>query len=465
METIAQKIARITRETTLERLPREAVGHAKLLTLDVLASMVGARDLVSSVIARQTALELGGPPEASVIGDGRKISAPAAAFANAVQCYGLDFVDDHNESNAHPSPATFPVSLALSEALRLSGRRFLEAVCLGNEVVCRMGSAYLGEMYYQGFHPTSTCGTMGAAVSAAKLMDLGEDCVTAAQGIAGSMVAGLMAWNSQGSFTKRLQAGHPALNAILAARMAEKGFGGPADIYEGRDGLLHAYSYRDRCDASRLTEGLGEDWIFAKSSFKIYPCCRYSGGHLDCCLDLVERYHPKAEDIAAVHIRSSKYTMQLLAAERKWSPQNVVDLQFSMPYQAAAAFVFGRFTVHELDTGHLENPGIRRLMAAVRVTENPEFEKRYPEHYSCAVEITMKDGSRYETAVDDPKGDWRNPVAPEEIENKFRTLSDMVWHSPEKTDRVIRFVQDLEDQPDLSLLAGILTGQQAAVTN
>ena len=44
---------------------------------------------------------------------------------------------------------------------------------------------------------------MGGVVSAAKLMKLDEQKVSYAQGIAGSAVAGLMAWNTQGSFTKR----------------------------------------------------------------------------------------------------------------------------------------------------------------------------------------------------------------------------------------------------------------------
>ena len=86
------------------------------------------------------------------MGSKDKVAAPNAAFANAIQCYGLDFVDDHNESNAHPSPATFPASMALSEMLHRSGKEYIEAVSLGNEVVCRMGTAYLGDMYYQGFH-------------------------------------------------------------------------------------------------------------------------------------------------------------------------------------------------------------------------------------------------------------------------------------------------------------------------
>lgn len=119
------------------------------------------------------------PAEATIVGSKDKVAAPNAAFANAIQCYGLDFVDDHNESNAHPSPATFPVGMALAESLKKSGKEYIAAVAMGNEVVCRMGTAYLGDMYYQGFHP--------------------------------------------------------AMNAIIAARMASKGFNGPSDIFESED--------------------------------------------------------------------------------------------------------------------------------------------------------------------------------------------------------------------------------------
>ena len=458
-EKIAQKIAKLTVSLKYDDLPAYAVQHAKTLTLDVLASMVGTRDIITSRIARETAEELGGPEEGTIVGSPRKVALPNAAFANAIQCYGYDFVDDHNESNAHPSPATYPVSLALAEYYQKSGREFIEAVCLGNEVVCRLGSAYLGDMYYQGFHPTSTCGTMGAAVSAGKLMDLSEQQDVYVQGIAGSMVAGLMAWNSEGSFTKRLQAGHPAMNAIIAARLAKKGFNGPSDIYEGKDGLLHAYSYLDHYDSKFITEGLGQKWEFASSSIKVYPCCRYSGGHLDACLQLVHQYHPDPEKIKKIHIRSSKYTMRLLAEKRKWHPQNIVDLQFSMPYQAAIAFKNGKVTVDEFDVKYIEDPTVQRLIAVTEVVEDPEFEARYPEHYSSAVEITMEDGTKYEAVIDDPKGDWRNPVTFEDVKNKFRQLANRVYTDPERTEKIIAFVEKLEEQQDMSALMALVNDQ------
>jgi len=457
-KTIATQVAEVTNKLQFGDLPPHAVGYAKTLLLDVLGSMIGTRDLESSLVARAIGEELGGPEEATVIGSGKKVAAPNAAFSNAMQCYSFDFVDDHNESNAHPSPATFPVSLVLSEQMKKSGKDFIMAAALGNELVCRLGSAYLGDMYYQGFHPTSTCGTMGAALSASKLYGLDVQQIIFAQGIAGSMVAGLMAWNSEGCYTKRLQAGHPAMNSIIAARMAGKGFNGPSDIYEGKDGILHAYSFKDHYDGSIITNNFGKDWEFTTSSIKVYPCCRYSGGHTDACLEIVEKFAPKAEDIEKIHIRSSKYTMRLLAEERKWDPQNVVDLQFSMPYQGAIAFVNGKVTVDEFDTKHLDNPLVKRLIAATTVVEDAEFERRYPDQYSSAVTITMKDGTEYTAVVDNPKGDKRNPVTHADVENKFRYLANRIYTDASVAENIVGYVNDLENQTDISELIQIIAG-------
>ncbi|MBW2706602.1 MAG: MmgE/PrpD family protein, partial [Deltaproteobacteria bacterium] len=54
--------------------------------------------------------------------------------------------------------------------------------------------------YARGFHPTGTCGTMGAAVTAAKILGLNQRAMTNALGIAGSMAAGSMEFLSDGAF-------------------------------------------------------------------------------------------------------------------------------------------------------------------------------------------------------------------------------------------------------------------------
>jgi len=455
-KTISQLIAELTLNLRYEDLPDKARRHARNLVMDLMGSMIGSKRIESSRIATELALELDGPPESTVIGHGRKVVAPHAAFANAMQGYAFDFADDHNESNAHPSVATIPVSLAMGEKLHATGKQVIEAIALGNEVVCRLGSAFLGKTYYQGFHPSSTCGTFGATISAAKLLKLDVRQMVNAQGIAGSQVGGLMAWNTSGSYTKRLQAGHPAMVGIISAIMAQKGFDGPPEIIEGTDGFMQAYSYQLQYDTRWITDGLGETWTFADSSIKVYPCCRYSAGHLDACLDIVARHQPDWRKIQRIHIRSSDYTIRLLAMPRKRDPQNVVDCQFSMPWQAAIALIDGKVNVDTFVPGNIFRPDVRELMKKVDWVVDDEFERRYPEHYSCAVHVTMEDGTEYVSVVDDPKGDYRNPVTQKDLEDKFRNLA-LHELDAARVERIIQFVQNIEDVQDIGTLLA-LTG-------
>ncbi len=434
---ISEFIADFTLDAKYEKLPEKALGHARLILLDLLGAMIGTKNLETSQIAAQIALEMGGPEESTIVGYEKKVASPNAAFANALKAYGCDSIDDHNESNSHPSAATIPVSLALGESLHKSGRELIEAIAVGNEVVCRIGSAFLGKMYYQGFHPTSTCGTFGATVSAAKLMKLNREQIINALGIAGSMAAGLMAWNADGSPTKRLQAAHPAMCAIIAARMAEKGFHGPSNIFESEDGFLNSYSYQRIHDARQITDGLGEEWTFATSSIKAYPCCRYSGGHIDACLEIFNKYRPDPAQIEKIQIRSSNYTMKLLAEPRKLDPQSVIDLQFSMFYQAAMALIKGRIGVNEFKMECLEEPWVKELMKVIEVVEDPVFEERYPEHYSSAVTVILKDGRELTAVIDDPKGDSRNPMTMDDVIAKFNDLTGGVNVSEDKAKEII----------------------------
>ncbi|HEC35899.1 MAG TPA: MmgE/PrpD family protein [Anaerolineae bacterium] len=455
-KTISEQIAELAVNLRYDDLPEEARKHAANLVLDLLGSMIGSKNIESSKMATELALELGGPEESTIVGYDRKVAAPNAAFANAIQGYAFDFADDHNESNAHPSVATIPASLALGQKLHASGKEVIEAIALGNEVVCRLGAAFLGKSYYQGFHPSSTCGTFGATISAAKLLRLDFQKMVWSQGIAGSQVGGLMAWNTSGSYTKRLQAGHPAMVGIISALLAQKGFNGPPEIIEGMDGFMQAYSFNREYDTGYITNDLGKVWTFAKSSIKVYPCCRYSAGHLDACLDIVAKYHPDPRKIKQVLIRSSDYTIRLLAAPRKRDPQTVVDAQFSMPWQAAIALIDGKIVIDTFTEKNLHRPDVRELMTRIEWVVDEEFERRYPEHHSSAVTVTMEDGEEYTSVVDDPKGDFRNPVTQKEIEDKFVNLAQREIADEDKIQRIVAFVKDIHQADDINELFALI---------
>lgn len=451
-QKISEQLSDMAVNLRYEDLPREARKHAAVLLLDLLGSMVGSKRIESSQMAAELALELGGPEESNVIGRSRKISAPYAAFANAIQGYAFDYADDHNESNCHPSVATIPASLALGQKLHSTGKELIEAIALGNEVVCRLGASFLGKTYYQGFHPTSTCGVFGVAISAAKLLKLDFKKTVWSLGIAGSQAAGIMEWNAEGSYTKRLQAGHPAMCGLLSAMLSGKGFNGPSSIFEGEGGFLNAYSLNRQYDTNYITKDLGKMWNFSKSSIKVYPCCRYSAGHLDACLQIHAKHHPDSKRIKKISIRSSNYTIKVLTTplERKLKPQTAVDAQFSMPYQAAAALVQGKIDIETFTEKSFKDPEILKVVPKVEWRTDEEFERRYPASYSCAVTVRMEDGQEFTSVVDNPKGDYRNPVTQGEIENKFFSLAKIEIADEGKIRDIMTFVNNIEGANDIN---------------
>jgi len=457
-QKISEQIADVAVNLRYDDLPEEARKHAANLVLDLLGSMVGSKRVESSRMAAELALELGGPEESNIVGYNQKVSAPNAAFANAIQSYAFDYADDHNESNSHPSVATIPCSLALGQKLNSPGKELIEAIALGNEVVCRLGAAFLGKTYYQGFHPTSTCGVFGAAISAGKLLNLDFKKTVWSLGIAGSQAAGLMEWNAEGSYTKRLQAGHPAMCGLLSALLAEKGFNGPSTIIEGESGFLNAYSFNREYDNNYIAKGFGKTWNFSKSSIKFYPCCRYSAGHLDACREIFKTYHPDPKMIKKILIRSSDFTIRLLTTplERKLRPQTTVDAQFSLPYQAAVALMRGDVDIKTFCEENFKDPQVLELIPKVEWQKDEEFERRYPASYSCTVTVTMDNGQEFTSVIDNPKGDYRNPMTQEEIENKFIDLVRIEIDDVGKIKNIIAFVKEIEKANDINELFSLI---------
>ena len=185
--------------------------------------------------------ELGGEPQATVIGLESGLPAANAAFANGMLCHGLDFDDTHSDSVSHVSAVVTPASLAAGEAVGASGRDVLTAIVAGNEVVIRVGMAASGRFHTRGFHPTAVCGIFGGTASVGKLGGLDAETTTRALGIAGSMASGIFAYLEDGTPTKPIHPAWAAHGAHLATRLAHHGAAGPPSVFEGKFGLYHSF--------------------------------------------------------------------------------------------------------------------------------------------------------------------------------------------------------------------------------
>ncbi len=255
--TAASVLARFCAELHWDALDESVKARTRELLLDLIGVALAGSRQPSSPPAAEVAWKLGGSAgRATVIGRRQMATAAWAALANGAAAHAVELDDVTTESSLHPGVAVIPPALALAEELDASPRALLEAIVAGYEVTMRVGNALNpASAYARGFHPTGVAGIFGAAMAAGRLLGLGRDALTTALGIAGTMAAGSLEYLSDGAWTKRLNPGWAGHAGITAAYLAQAGFSGPSTVFEGRLGVLHAYS--DAPLPDRLLADLG----------------------------------------------------------------------------------------------------------------------------------------------------------------------------------------------------------------
>jgi 2-methylcitrate dehydratase PrpD len=454
--TISETIGQIGAKLGYEEIPGEVSQNAKKFILDLLSCILGAKEISSSQIMAETVFELGGKPDSTVLGYGVKTSPMLAALANGTIGHAFDMDDTHREGTLHCSVVVFPAVLAMAEKLGVDGKALLTAFIFGSEVTVRAGAAFVGRTYFQGFHPTGTCGVFGAAAGVSKLLGLGGDKIALALGLAGSQAGGLLEWKAQGTWSKRLQAGHPSMCGVLSALLAQRGYTSPSTVFEGEDGFIRAYSHKDQFDLTRLTDAFGQKWEMAGTSIKVHACCRFSAPLADCALDL-RNQGVTADQVEEILATGSKYTLKVLCdpPERKYKPQNTVDAQFSLPYAVACGIVKGRESIFEFTDEAIKDPEVIKLASKVKWDLDPKAEEVYPKLWPATVIVKTKNGRTYTSHIDFPKGDPENEVPFREVEEKFRLLAGQTI-GKDKIERVIDYCTNLEKLDNVNKLISCL---------
>src|SRR5271166_4828673 len=73
---------------------------------------------------------------------------------------------------------------------------------------------------------------------------------------------------------------------------------------------------------------------------------------------------------------------------------------------------------------------VRAQLKKIEVVADPEIEKVFPALQRAIVSITSVDGRSFTKHLDFPKGDPRNPLTDEEVEEKFSALAEGVLSKP-----------------------------------
>ena len=442
----------------VEDIPATVLDDAKLRVLDIIGVSLAARDTDAARAARNAALRLGGGTESRIWGFGDRSSAASAALANGTQAHTHDFDDTHNESVVHVSAPIVTTALTLGEAVDADGAAVLAAAAAGAEMTCRIGAVAnrAGIMHKRGYHPTGVCGTLGAALTAGRLLGLGAEPMRHAIGNAGSFASGLMECFIDGTWSKRMHPGWAAHGGIAAAYLGAAGFTGPAGVIEGPKGLVASHIGGDGHDFASITAGLGERWSSVQTSFKPYPCGHVVHPFLDAVIALY-REGLRAEQVVRIECPTAPWMLPIMCEPRdvKLRPESDYHAKFSFYYCVAAAMRAGRLGVEAFTDPAIADT--ETLALAARITCIPDPTAPGTDRFKGWVRVETADGRMLERVVDDNWGSPANPMTAEDVRCKFRENAGLVF-PPDRIDAIEETVSRLERLDRISKLIDLLVG-------
>jgi 2-methylcitrate dehydratase PrpD len=332
-------------------LPPAVVDRAKGVTLQALTSALLARDMPASrqALALMQEEEAGGGGAATVLCNGTRLTKAGAAFVNAEMILAGGKWDTFRMLT-HPGTAILPAALVAAETTGASGQNFLTAVAAAYEVMERMAAEFIPTVMARGFHAGPVFGIFGAAVAVAKLQQLDANQIHGAIAQCVNLASGNLEGIRSGG--RSLREGAAVRNALLSVAMARHGTPGGETTLEGDAGFYHAYAGNNlgrltysftghtSTDLGTITQGLGRDWIFLETLYRIYSTAGYNIAHVDVTAKLCEEHNIRYADIdrieAVVNWFETEYPSPAFPTPGSDGKPRVGSTQYFTAYGAVA---------------------------------------------------------------------------------------------------------------------------------
>jgi len=423
-ETITARMARWAAALEFQHLSEDAIYQAKRFLLDSVGCALGGYQQHDVKIALEVLDEVAGRGPATMIGTGKRVDVVSAALANGLMIRCMDYNDIYwKQDPSHPSDI-FPAAIAGCERAKSGGKELIVGLVLGHEFEMRLCEAAFPGIRERGWHH-ATLTAFVSPVVAGRALRLSWEKIQHAIGISASRHCTLGAVTA-GKLTMMKNTVDPMAtqSGMLAALLAEKGYTGPEHVIDGKEGLVHCFGPEWKLHL--LTDGLGEGWRITQCGMKFFPTEALTHAPISAVLDLVKKNDLHPGQVTKIQIRSLARAADILSDPSKYDPRTKETADHSLPYVIAAALVDRQVTPAQFEMAKIMDPTIRAQLQKVEVVADPEIEKVFPALQRVVVTITTSDGQSFTEQLDYPKGDPRNPLTDQEIEEKFSALADGV---------------------------------------
>ena len=448
--TLAQDLADFVHRT--ETLPGPSRDMAIRAMSDLMTAAVAGFESPGGRSARRAGERIWGAGPASVWFSSTRATVPGAGFANAAAASMLDLDDGHRAAAGHPGACIIPAVLATAEACGADAERVLTAIALGYEVAIRVAASR--DLSCLDTLVTGPWCGQGAAAAAAWLRRLPSRQIAQAMAIAGVSAPNLAAVAYSREMGNHVKEGIPWATAtgLSAVDLAATGFTAPLDLWDNE--TLY--------DPTRLTAGLGQDWMIDSTYFKPYGCCRWAHAAIDGLIGLQAETGVRAADIASIRVHTFARALKL---NNDLAPETLEAAQYSVPFCLALAAVRGVEALLPLTATALADREVLDLARRVRITIDPALDAMFSRAVPARVELDTTAG-RLTRTITDPLGEPGNPMTRSDLATKFTTATDGLI-DPGSAALLTRALERLdvgELQPLLAALAAPLKPEEPAQT-
>ena len=446
---VTGRLARYMVEARDRNLPAAVAQDCRHRILDSLAAVVSGAHMKPGEMAIKFVRSQGGVPEVSIFTTDIRTSAINAALVHGMFGHADETDDFEPVTKAHPGCVVIPAAMAIGERDGRSGIELLRAVALGYDVCCRFLMA-LGPDHVRARHRSAegTSATMGSVAAAAAMARLDEQGMRIALSYAAQQVSGLWSWvRDEDHVEKSFDfAGMGARNGVTAALMAQAGFTGVLDVFDGEHNVIDALSTEPKPE--EMVAGLGGRFFVSETAIKVFSVGYPIQSALDAFLTLRRQHALTVDNVEHILVRLPEDGARIV--------DNSAMPDVNCQHLIAVALIDG--TVSFADSHSHErmaDPKVLAVKARVQLVGDRALMVRDAPR-SGFVEVRLRDGRTVNHFTRHAPGTKENPLDTQAVNAKARGLMAPVLGA-KKTEALIERVNALEELANVRALRPFLT--------
>ncbi|MFC2058599.1 MmgE/PrpD family protein [Chloroflexota bacterium] len=442
-------------------LPPEVIDITKKCILDIMGVVLAASGTVPDAkVLADLIKESSGREESTILGFGDKVPAWNAGYLNGAMSHCLDYDDLYVPGGGHISGPVIPSVIALAERLgKVTGKKFINAVALGMDMFCRLGHATPESRLEWVIIPIF--GVFGATAACGKLLDLDEQQLTNALGIAFLRAAGTMeVIYGLDSNIRGMYNAAPGEEGVRASLMAQRGITGVKNSLEGRFGLFNNY-FHGKYDRSALLGELGKRFPAINIGFKPWPSNGTTHVYIEIALDIAQKHNLNSEDIEGVTVTVGDFAREFCEPlSEKQNPRTTMNAKLSIPFTVALALAQRKVGIGDFLPQNLSNPKALNVSQLVNYQYDPDYAINWAVGEPPGkVEVRTRDGQTYSQRSDIAYGHFKNPMSWDSLIEKFRDCASYSAKpiAKESVEQAIHMTTNLEGVNDVSEIIQLLS--------